>query len=64
VGVFIPLHEFSHAVYYSTLKKEAALFFEMLVTFNAMHSVTSQKTAFFIVTAIIISDSTQHARRL
>jgi len=45
------------------LKKEAALFFEMLVTFNVLHSVTPKKKAFFIVTAVIISDPTQHARR-
>lgn len=38
------------------MRRETALFFEMSVTFNALHSVTSQKRAFFIVTAVIISD--------
>ena len=63
VGLCFFLYEFSHTVYYSTLKKEAARFFEMLVTFNALHSVASQKAAFFIVTALITSDHTQHPRR-
>jgi hypothetical protein len=47
-----------YLVYFSTLQIEAIHSSEMWLTFNGLRGFISQKTEFFITTAVRISDST------